>query len=617
MKKKRKPISTTAALMMRITALLLGIVLSALVCFTIYTARCLRDHWHCQNERVAARFHNNELGMVTDLFPLMKEEPADVVELPLLSSPESGGEIWVGFTPARNDTAEQSTFPGEGTYTVCTFTLGVEYYYITDKLDHELTCYIDHSKVPTKLSDLLKEWSQRNAGVRLRGYFEGQSFTPVKAAAGSDWQVVWEGKEETTKPLFNLYINGLTTHEVHSEAVDTGDQTYENIHALAQTIASDEKVNTGDLARYEQARLTGCLFISSVQSDYIQYDYRDMILQPEEGHMKQSSCHCIVITRGNPLRTAMEQLLPVYVLSLLLTALILALLWRRIRKTLVHPMKQILRHGQKGMALLPGMDRPRWKEPYGLVKGYVQTRQTLRELELEQKQLQTKLDYVQNEEDNRRRLVSNVTHELKTPLATIHSYAECLHEDIAEDKREKYLNIILEESERMDGMVLQMLDLSRLEAGRVRLTTGEFCLLKLARQVVSRFDRLIGEKKLTIHFFGETTKVVADESRIEQVITNLVSNAVKYTSEGGEIWLKVYRYWGKIYLSVENQSPPLPEEILEHLWDSFYRAQESRSTPGTGLGLAIARAIVDLHRGSCEALNTEVGVEFRFCLPDT
>ena len=136
----------------------------------------------------------------------------------------------------------------------------------------------------------------------------------------------------------------------------------------------------------------------------------------------------------------------------------------RIRRELFLPMENMVEYARANYpSSWRGVDS-RWLEPHYLQKELMAAQERVRELNKEKTQLSTALDYANNAEENRRLMVSNITHELKTPLAVIHSYAEGLKEGIAADKQEHYLDVILEESERMDAMVLEMLDLSRLEA---------------------------------------------------------------------------------------------------------------------------------------------------------
>lgn len=327
-------------------------------------------------------------------------------------------------------------------------------------------------------------------------------------------------------------------------------------------------------------------------------------------------CDYVVVLRVQPVRVAMAQLVEVYILSFILVALLLFFFCRRIRRELINPLGHILRYPNMEQAAPLYRMTPKYREPMELLNIFDQAQRDIHELKKENTQLSTALDYARNAEENRRRMVSNITHELKTPLAVIHGYAEGLKEGIAADKQEHYLDVILEEAERMDGMVLEMLDLSRLEAGKVRLATDQFSLLELTRRVIDKLSLLVEEKDLTVEYvWAHDCEITADEGRITQAVTNLVSNAIKYSPRGGTVYVSVIKTKDKAMFAIENQSEALSEESLDKVWDSFYRADSSRTEKGTGLGLSITKAIIELHGGSCHVSNTETGVEFKFYLP--
>lgn len=182
---------------------------------------------------------------------------------------------------------------------------------------------------------------------------------------------------------------------------------------------------------------------------------------------------------------------------------------------------------------------------------------------------------------------------------------------------------ILDETEKMDGMVLQMLELSRLEAGRVRLASDSFSLLELTQAIAEKLQPMLEERGLTLHYdLVREFSITADESRIGQVITNFLTNAQKYASQGGQIRINIFHTQGKAYFQIENTAPHLSEEAVMKVWDSFYRAGAARNTPGTGLGLALVKSIITLHGGSVSVENTimeggQTGIRFGFVLPLT
>ena len=213
-------------------------------------------------------------------------------------------------------------------------------------------------------------------------------------------------------------------------------------------------------------------------------------------------------------------------------------------------------------------------------------------------------------------MISHLTHQLKTPLAVIHGYAEGLREHIAEEKRDHYVEMILSETERSDKMVLEMLDLSRLEAGKVKLSRDQVSLLALAQYMVEKLEKPIAEKQLQVEFFTqEEGLITADESRMAQVMENLFTNAVKYTPKGGWIQVELEKGRREITFTLKNQSQPLSQEELRQVWDPFFRAKDAQMEEGTGLGLAIVKTIIELHGGDCFAINIDQGVSFWFKIP--
>ena len=279
------------------------------------------------------------------------------------------------------------------------------------------------------------------------------------------------------------------------------------------------------------------------------------------------------------------------------------------------PLQQMIDSAQNNIAPIRSPYWGTWKDVIQVQQGYIAAQQEVQRLRQENTRLQTALDYAENAEINRRQLVSNITHELKTPLAVIHSYCEGLQAGIAPEKREKYLSVITEEATRMDGMVLEMLDLSRLEAGKVRLARDKMELLGLTQGILEKLQPMLEVKGLTATFaIADISPLEADEGRLGQVITNLISNAIKYSPENGRIVLSVFQRNGFTHFSIENESAPLSAEALEKVWESFYRTEQSRTSKGTGLGLSICKAIIELHGGTCQVKNTSTGVEFGFLL---
>lgn len=312
----------------------------------------------------------------------------------------------------------------------------------------------------------------------------------------------------------------------------------------------------------------------------------------------------VILSQFSPIGSALMSMLAPIIISLVLFMAFSVSYLVRMRRYFLLPLKEIDKINN---------DRPMWREAASVRNKMASVYDENIRCKNEITRLTTALDYAKEAEENRRVMVSNIAHELKTPLAVVHGYAEGLRDHIAEDKREKYLDTILSETERMDGMVHDMLDLSRLEAGKVKLSRDEFSLTALTRSIFDRLSPLAEAKGLQVSFDadGDCT-VIADEARIGQVVTNFASNAVKYTPESGEIRVKIKKAGGKTRFSIENTAVHFTDEELAKVWDTFYRGDKSRHSEGTGLGLAIAKNIVELHGGTVSVRNTDTGVEFGF-----
>ena len=471
------------------------------------------------------------------------------------------------------------------------------------------------------------------SAVRMTGYFDGSRFEPLSMALASSldisnmtmaradalgrvqWDVRFDYAADAPadKSLVTIYAHSSYSKSYSDKPVSYRGQTYEGLLSLTQEIAQSYSVDLGSHAFREnnsQYNLFNSVFFGvRTYTDLTDYDYRAGQSTPKLAILM------VTAVQASPLLMAMENLLPVYILTAILV--LAAFFWlRSLWKNHVFAPLQVVNTGISG-----GWDHlsayqytpPELAELQELVAHYRSTQQRLYSNKNEINRLNTALNFAKTAEENRRQMTSHIAHELKTPLAVIHSYTEGLQERIAEEKREKYLEVILSETERMDAMVLEMLDLSRLEAGRVKLAQDEFSLLALTRSVFDKLDLAVQAKELQVSYeCYYDAMVTADESRIRQVVENFATNAVKHTPAGGEIRIHIYTDHKGTVFSMENDGENLPDEVLDKVWDSFWRQDESRSSPGTGLGLAIAKGIITLHGGECAAHNTKRGVEFRF-----
>lgn len=226
--------------------------------------------------------------------------------------------------------------------------------------------------------------------------------------------------------------------------------------------------------------------------------------------------------------------------------------------------------------------------------------------------LKSDLERQQNTERIRRQFIADVSHDFKTPLTLIVTYAEALSES-KDEQAQEYCDIIISEGNRLSAMVGKLLELSRLENGADPVESSMFCLSEILDEAVTHHRLLTEKKSLTVTCTQEEAFIVqADYHKIVRVVINLFENAVKYTPEGGQIALRALREGTLCRLEIENDcEAPAPSE-MEHLFDSFYRADKSRSSAqgSFGIGLATVRAIMEAHHMQYGAQLTQSGICF-------
>jgi K+-sensing histidine kinase KdpD len=215
--------------------------------------------------------------------------------------------------------------------------------------------------------------------------------------------------------------------------------------------------------------------------------------------------------------------------------------------------------------------------------------------------------------------VSIVSHELKTPVALIKGYVSTLRrEDVQWDREimDESLQVIEEEADHLTRLIEDLLDASRLQAGGMPLKRSDILLKAMAERLAERFQIQTDQHQIVVDVPDDLPVVMADDARIEQVLSNLISNAIKY-APGGEININGCARPSEVLICVEDEGPGIAAGDLPHIFDRFYRAPEnSRKTKGAGLGLYLARAIIEAHGGRIWAdPKTDKGARICFSLP--
>ncbi|EAC5046037.1 cell wall metabolism sensor histidine kinase WalK [Listeria monocytogenes] len=224
-------------------------------------------------------------------------------------------------------------------------------------------------------------------------------------------------------------------------------------------------------------------------------------------------------------------------------------------------------------------------------------------------------------DQERRDFVSNVSHELRTPLTSMHSYLEALSDGAWEDKEiaPRFLEVTQNETERMIRLVNDLLKLSRMDGGREQLEKSFVNFTDFFNHIIDRFEMM---KKETImfkrHIPREPVIIEIDEDKVMQVLDNIISNANKYSPDGGRISFYLKKFEDEIEVSIADEGLGVPDEDLANVFDRFFRVDKARSREmgGTGLGLAIAREVIEAHGGRIWAeRNKNKGTIIKFTLP--
>lgn len=210
--------------------------------------------------------------------------------------------------------------------------------------------------------------------------------------------------------------------------------------------------------------------------------------------------------------------------------------------------------------------------------------------------LEDDIAFEKRQERIRKQFVSDVSHELKTPLGVIKSYAEGMSDGVDQSSQQRYLAIINSEVDKMNRLIMDMLDLSQLEAMRQLGDLARINLKRMIEHIYSSFEPVVHEQQIEFDMYLEECYVEVDVKKYEMVIANIISNAVRYVDQDKRVVMSLTA--GKtVKLTIENSCGPIADNLFEKLWDRFYRLDQSRSKAlgGSGLGLAIVKHILDLH----------------------
>ena len=247
---------------------------------------------------------------------------------------------------------------------------------------------------------------------------------------------------------------------------------------------------------------------------------------------------------------------------------------------------------------------------------------TIKQLTVNNSELEKDIERKSKIDEMRKQFISDVSHELKTPIALIQGYAEGLVENVNVDdeSREFYANVILDEVNKMDRLVKQLLELMKLEYGKRDFNNESFDIVALINEVIKKCNVMVVENNIKIYFNCKNVIMAyADIFYVEQILMNYITNAIRYSKEvNGERKIEINIYLdaekNKIRVSIFNSGDNIEEKELQRIWGRFYKVDSSRNREkgGTGIGLAFVKAIMNNYQNEYGAVNKENGVEFFF-----
>ncbi|MCI8334908.1 MAG: HAMP domain-containing protein, partial [Lachnospiraceae bacterium] len=243
--------------------------------------------------------------------------------------------------------------------------------------------------------------------------------------------------------------------------------------------------------------------------------------------------------------------------------------------------------------------------------------ETISELKTANNELQKDIEQKIQIDEMRKEFLSNVSHELKTPIALIQGYAEGLKECINDDpeSRDFYCEVIMDEAGKMNTLVKNLLSLNQLEWGHDKISMERFDIVSLIRNILNSSGILMEQKGIRLIFKEEDPVYVwADEFKVEQVVTNYISNAINHCENEKIIEVKLGRNTDTVRVYVFNTGQPIPESDLTKIWIKFYKVDKARTHEygGNGIGLSIVKAVMDAMNQECGVRNYDNGVEFWF-----
>lgn len=231
-------------------------------------------------------------------------------------------------------------------------------------------------------------------------------------------------------------------------------------------------------------------------------------------------------------------------------------------------------------------------------------------------QLRKDIEKEKKQDEIRREFIANASHELKTPLGVIRGFTEAIGDNINEDKKEYYIKSILDEIEKMNELVLDMLELSKVQLKNTTYNFQKINIERILKYTLSKLEVMINNKNIKVNIYGDYDYVYVDSKMIQRVLINVLVNAIKNTSINGNIYIKAIKKNDKLSMYIYNEGNKINKKDLNRVWDKFYKGENSinNNIKGNGLGLSIVKMILDIHKSKYGIRNFKKGVVFYFTM---
>lgn len=461
----------------------------------------------------------------------------------------------------------------------------------------------------------IKDSLEQGNYIIIDGVKEGDTVVPAMLTI-KDKNVALENKQlserlygpkaTSSKENSQLYLAG-SIKNVHLPEGNLGTNTIYGNRVLIDRIKQFQV----DLILNQQSNNLTSTEIMDYEENDIKYK---LLIKPTKGANGKTN-YIFAMTSLQPVNEAVQMIEDYYVYLIIFVLILIVLISFYYSKKIAKPLLQINDTTKKIADLDFSETIPfTTKDEIGALSQNINT--LSKALNSYINQLQQDIEKEKQLENTRKEFIAGVSHELKTPLSIMKSCISILEDGVASNKKDYYFKAMSKEVDKMDMLIIDMLELAKFESGTYKMEMGVFHIDEMIDYICEQLASDITAKQLHVHKQLSKIEVVANPHRIEQVVTNFITNAIRYTPEHQNIIISIIEENKRVKVCVENKGAHIALEHLEKIWDRFYRGDTSRqrSKGGTGLGLAISKNILELHGVEYGVSNTEDGVLFYFYL---